>query len=138
MVDGPRILVGAYDTGSAGNYFKIFDEYIPGSFDIVDNGETLLNKFCEGNGVYAFVIATDIMPNQSGIDAIKKMRAYESEKNLKPAEMYLVMAKVESPRVEKDAFKAGATGILRKPVQEDDLVEILGKYFEICESSPSA
>ncbi len=138
MGAGPKILIGVYDTGSLDNYRKIFEEYVPDSFTIVDNGETLVNKFCEGDGVYAFVIATDIMPNISGIEAIKQMRKYESKENLTPAAMYLVMARVESRRVEEDAFKAGATGILRKPVQEDDLLEILDEYFKICESSSSA
>lgn len=136
MAHDLRILIAEDDTWFLNKYLEILDEYVPGRFTIVDNGESLVNEFIRGKGEYGLVIADETIPYMNGIQAIEKMRLFERDNELDAVPMYLARADYRS--VDAGDLQSGVTDVLKKPVQEDILMEILYVFLNIGEPSPSA
>ena len=92
--------------------------------DEAEDGQVALHKL--KNGQFEFVVTDWNMPNMSGIELLKAIRADASLKHL-PVMMITAEAKKENII---EAATAGASGYIVKPFTAGTLSEKLGKIFE--------
>lgn len=92
--------------------------------DEAEDGVNALHKL--KNGTYEFVITDWNMPNMTGIDLLKNIRADASLKHL-PVLMITAEAKKENII---EAAQSGASGYIVKPFTAAVLEEKLNKIFE--------
>lgn len=92
--------------------------------DEAEDGVNALQKL--KNGTYEFVITDWNMPNMTGIDLLKNIRADASLKHL-PVLMITAEAKKENII---EAAQSGASGYIVKPFTAAVLEEKLNKIFE--------
>jgi len=92
--------------------------------DEAEDGVAALQKLHSGN--FEFVVSDWNMPNMTGIDLLKNIRADAQLKNL-PVLMVTAEAKKENII---EAAQAGASGYVVKPFTAATLEEKLNKIFE--------
>ncbi len=100
--------------------------------DEAEDGSDALGKLRGGN--FQFVISDWNMPNMTGLDLLKNIRADEALKDL-PVLMVTAEAKKENIIA---AAQAGANGYVVKPFTSATLDEKLNKIFKTLESKVSA
>jgi two-component system chemotaxis response regulator CheY len=93
------------------------------SIDEAENGEIALSKIGDGN--YDFVISDWNMPEMTGIELLKMVRANEATKDL-PFLMVTAEAKKENVI---EAVKAGVNNYIVKPFTAEVLREKISKIF---------
>jgi len=78
-----------------------------------------VNKFLEGN---ADLVITDVnMPNKDGFGVIEDIRASETNRGVP----VLVLTTESGPALKERARKAGATGWIVKPFDDESLVSVI-------------
>ena len=92
--------------------------------DEAENGQAALAKIGDG-GNYDFVISDWNMPEMTGIELLKQVRANESTKDL-PFLMVTAEAKKENVI---EAVKAGVNNYIVKPFTAEVLQEKISKIF---------
>jgi two-component system chemotaxis response regulator CheY len=92
--------------------------------DEAENGQAALAKIGDG-GNYDFVISDWNMPEMTGIELLKEVRANESTKDL-PFLMVTAEAKKENV---VEAVKAGVNNYIVKPFTAEVLQEKISKIF---------
>ncbi len=92
--------------------------------DEAENGQTALAKIGDG-GNYDFVISDWNMPEMTGIELLKQVRANEATKDL-PFLMVTAEAKKENV---VEAVKAGVNNYIVKPFTAEVLQEKISKIF---------
>jgi two-component system chemotaxis response regulator CheY len=92
--------------------------------DEAENGQAALAKIGDG-GNYDFVISDWNMPEMTGIELLKQVRANESTKDL-PFLMVTAEAKKENV---VEAVKAGVNNYIVKPFTAEVLQEKISKIF---------
>lgn len=100
--------------------------------DEAEDGVDALNKLREGD--FQFVISDWNMPNMTGLDLLKNIRADEALKTL-PVLMVTAEAKKENIVA---AAQAGASGYVVKPFTSATLDEKLNKIFKTIEEGVKA
>ncbi len=91
--------------------------------DEAENGQVALSKLLDGN--YDFVVSDWNMPEMSGIELLKSVRANEKIKDL-PFLMVTAEAKKENV---VEAVKAGVNNYIVKPFTAEVLQEKISKIF---------
>ncbi len=91
--------------------------------DEAENGQVALSKLLDGN--YDFVVSDWNMPEMSGIELLKSVRANEKIKDL-PFLMVTAEAKKENV---VEAVKAGVNNYIVKPFTAEILQEKISKIF---------
>ena len=108
-------------------YVKQYTEELNGlpvAFNIVDNDNSLLEKFKED--IYDLVVVTYHPSGLNGIDAIKEMRKLTRNSDLPEVPMYLI----STEGVRTAALNAGASYFLTKPLSRGTLKEIVNRYLD--------
>jgi len=96
------------------------------TIDIAENGQIAYDKFILNS--YDFIFMDVNMPIMDGIESTKKIRAYESENNLKPIDIVSLTANAfETDK--KTYLEAGMNYYLAKPIMEKELIMTIGKIF---------
>ena len=84
------------------------------------------------------VIIMDVhMPNVSGLEAVRKIRATEAEMN-RPAVPVIALTASDSPQSLQECLDAGYTSCLVKPVFRYDLVKIIAAVYQEPAASDNA
>jgi len=99
-----------------------------GDCDIVVDGEEAIQAFrlaWEDNEPYDLICMDIMMPRMDGQEALKQIRAFEKEMNIRGVnEVKVIMTTaLGDPKTVVDSFyKSGATSYLVKPLTEDILL----------------
>ena len=80
-----------------------------------------------GNAQYGVVIADLRMPQESGLELLRKLREQKS------AQHVILMSSFLSPGERKDAEALGAYALFEKPLRLDEVLQVVG---ELAEPSP--
>ena len=102
---------------------SVFHKYLQKSpVSIVDaaNGEEAFEIF--KNGTFDLVIMDIEMPVMNGLEATKKIRAWEKDKALKKTPLIFLSAHAFGEQ-RKECFEAGCNDLLVKPVRKADLLK---------------
>ena len=92
--------------------------------DEAEDGVAALNKLRGGN--FQFVVSDWNMPNMTGLELLKAIRA---DANLKHLPVLMVTAEAKKENI-VEAAQAGASGYVVKPFTAATLEEKLNKIFE--------
>lgn len=92
-----------------------------GHTDVTEAGDGLeaIAKLQEGGGSYDLVLMDWNMPNMTGIDALKKIKA---DPALKGVPVIMVTSESEKTRI-MEAIQSGAANYVVKPFQPETLAE---------------
>jgi two-component system chemotaxis response regulator CheY len=93
------------------------------NFEMAEDGDVALEKLKQGK--FDFVITDWNMPNMTGLDLLKNIRA---DKNLKDLKVLLVTAEAEKEKVIQ-ASQAGVNDYIVKPFTAEVLQEKIDKIF---------
>jgi two-component system chemotaxis response regulator CheY len=93
------------------------------NFEMAEDGDVALEKLKQGK--FDFVITDWNMPNMTGLDLLKNIRADE---NLKDLKVLLVTAEAEKEKVIQ-AAQAGVNDYIVKPFTAEVLQEKIDKIF---------
>ncbi|MDP2204740.1 MAG: ATP-binding protein [Alphaproteobacteria bacterium] len=107
---------------------RVMDSFGIGSFDIVDTGLQVLEKTAEGT--WDIVLMDCHMPEMSGYDATRHIRARELETG---AHMPIIAMTANAMAGEKEkCLRFGMDDYISKPLDIEELRDILGQwiYFE--------
>jgi len=97
------------------------------SIDIASNGKEALNKYTENR--YDLILMDMQMPEMDGLEAAIQIRAYEQESDL-PHRVVIVALTGSEPNEKKDlCIEAGMNDYMEKPIQENLLRGIMGRFF---------
>ncbi len=88
----------------------------------VISGEEALAHYV--HGAYGMILLDIHMPGINGIDVLRRIRAEESEKGLRPVPIVMLTADV-LPQTREQCMQLGANGFLTKPVRGHHLSETL-------------
>lgn len=108
--------------------------------DLVVNGEEAVEAYKKGNENYQCILMDVSMPVMGGIEAMKLIRTFEEENNLKPGRIVAVIAGMVLEGERDRMRKLGFTTVLRKPfhlTQLNSLLDELGLLREVCTESPT-
>lgn len=97
--------------------------------DIASNGEEAVEKHKTHN--YDFIFMDMHMPVLGGIDATKKIRAYERDFNLKNQVYIVALTASELSEKKEECFEAGMNEFLEKPLQKKILQGIINHSFKL-------
>ena len=109
---------------------KIIEAY--SDYDVVMDGEEAAKAFelaWQDKVPYDLILMDVMMPNQDGVDAVKKIRALEVEMGLKDsqkAKIIMITALADQKTVKKSLL-AGASWYLVKPISKAGLLEQIRK-----------
>jgi PAS domain S-box-containing protein len=96
--------------------------------DLADNGKIGLEKY-ESNQ-YDLILMDVHMPEMNGIEATKKIRVIEKEKNIERIPIFMLTASVLDAE-KQECFDAGANEFIVKPIDFYDLYKKIGNYFDV-------
>jgi PAS domain S-box-containing protein len=94
------------------------------SVHIIDavNGQDAVDKFAMGN--YDLVLMDVEMPVMNGLDATRRIRKIEKEKNRLPTPLIILSAHAFGEQREQ-CFEAGCNALLVKPIRKKDLIKAI-------------
>jgi CheY-like chemotaxis protein len=96
-----------------------------------DSSVVALESFRESPGRFDAVLSDETMPELSGSDLARRLRA------LRPDVPIVLMSGYAGGRLVDRARAAGVTDILRKPLQQRDIAECFGRIFKARSTSVS-
>ena len=91
--------------------------------DFALDGMEAVQRF--GEQSYSLVLMDIALPRLSGLDACRRMRAWEQEKNLAPA----IVVAVSSEAQIGECLAAGMNDFYQKPLLMPQLRELLQRWF---------
>lgn len=95
-------------------------------YEIANNGKEAIEKYKDGK--FDIVLMDENMPIMNGIEAVKHIRKYEEENNLKHTPIISVTA--NALQGDRERFlNAGFDDYLAKPIDLNKLKEILSKFL---------
>ena len=92
---------------------------------IINDGKEGLDEILRERGKYNLILLDIAMPEFSGNDVLERLK---KEDLIKSEIIIIFTASSITDRDIEDFVKAGAKGVLKKPVSLDDLTELVGKY----------
>ncbi len=95
-------------------------------FDMANDGLEALSMY--QNGSYDLILMDENMPNMTGLEAFKEIRAYEEQKALPAVPVVALTANV----MEEDRIRfteAGMSDFLAKPLDTDELERVLARFL---------
>jgi signal transduction histidine kinase len=96
--------------------------------DFVENGREAV-EIVKENDPYDIILMDIQMPDIDGVQALKEIRAYEKDNNLRLTPIYAFTANVFREQL-KDYHEQGFDGHLTKPFQKVDLYKFLSIYLK--------
>ncbi len=96
---------------------------------LTDNGEQAMTQFCENQGVYDLLLMDWEMPVLDGISATRKIREWESVRDLGKIPIIALTAHALKG-YEENALNAGMQGFLTKPIDIVELEEMIVKVLK--------
>lgn len=97
--------------------------------DIASNGEEAVEKHKINK--YDFIFMDMHMPVLGGIDATRKIRAYEKQIDLKNQVYIVALTASELSEKKEECFEAGMNEFLEKPLQKKILQGIINHSFKL-------
>jgi CheY-like chemotaxis protein len=88
------------------------------------NGKEAYDKYTQTLGHFQWVFMDISMPVMDGLEASRLIRAFERERQLRPA-VIIALTGLASMSVQQDAFASGINLFLTKPVRLKELTLIL-------------
>jgi CheY-like chemotaxis protein len=92
--------------------------------DVVDNGLLAVERICQQQQLYDWVLMDWEMPEMDGLSACKQIRAWE-EKNARPVTPIVALTAHVLSDYEQQAYAAGMQGFLKKPIVPGALYQSL-------------
>ena len=96
-------------------------------FDIAKNGLEAVNLYKQNHNKYDVILMDENMPIMNGIEASKKIIAYEKENNIPHTPIIAVTA--NALKGDEERFLEIMDEYIPKPIDIDKLKEVLSKYF---------
>ena len=93
-----------------------------GSVIHAEDGEQAVALYKENKPTLVFMDI--VMPNESGIDALKEIRAFDEQARV------VMASTVGTQKNLINAIKEGAFEFLQKPVKEDDVLKIINRLLK--------
>ena len=116
-----RVLI-AEDNEMSAILMETFMEGLEIAFDIVGDGKLAVDAVVSSE--YDLVFMDNQMPNLSGIEATKRIRKFNKD-------IPIVALSANALKTEQESFvTAGMNDTLSKPVNQEDLKEMLDKYLK--------
>jgi two-component system chemotaxis response regulator CheY len=94
--------------------------------DEAEDGVVALQKLRGGGGGFQFIVTDWNMPNMTGIELLKEVRA---DANLKHLPVLMITAEAKKENI-IEAAQSGASGYIVKPFTAGTLEEKMNKIFE--------
>lgn len=103
-----------------------------GQVDVAVNGKETIDAFryaLEKNEPYHLICLDILMPVMDGQETLKEIRRVEAEKGIHGMDgtKVIMVTGVDDNRNILDAFKTGCEGYIKKPIDEDKLLDLLRK-----------
>ena len=98
-------------------------------FEIVSNGKECLEEYSKNHKLYKLILMDINMPIMDGLDALKQIRVFEKEENLKEVKIVALTANAIKGDEEK-YLNQGMNGYLSKPINTEKLKAILNKFLK--------
>lgn len=98
-----------------------------GECDAAANGMEAIEAFvmaCNSGKRYDLITLDIMMPDMSGQDVLKQIRAIEEEMEISEVKIVMTTALKDAPSV-MDAFKSQCDGYLFKPIESGKLMDML-------------
>ncbi|HSV76455.1 MAG TPA: response regulator [Bacteroidales bacterium] len=89
---------------------------------IARNGLEAVEKFQTRPDIQ-LVLMDILMPEMNGYEATKKIRSQNQKV------VIIVQTALASSKDKKEAFKAGCTGFINKPVNKENLIRLISEFF---------
>jgi CheY-like chemotaxis protein len=96
--------------------------------DTADNGESAIDFLVDNNPSIIFMDC--IMPGMGGIEATKKIRANETENDLKQTTIIGATA-LTGHKEKQECIEAGMDYVISKPYKEEEILRLLKNYLAI-------
>ncbi|MCL1823065.1 MAG: response regulator [Oscillospiraceae bacterium] len=97
------------------------------SIDCVENGEEALYAFADDPQKYNLILMDVLMPVMGGIEATKKIRAFDVPE-AKQIPIIATTGNTEEDEIE-ECIKAGMSAHLSKPLDEEDFISTVASFL---------
>ena len=111
---------------------RLLREY--GECDVAVDGVEAINAFelaWEAGAPYDLLFLDIMMPNMSGLDALKLIRTKEKERGVPSAKVIMTSALDDVKNVTQSFFQGGATAYLVKPIEREKVLAEMHKLGAI-------
>jgi PAS domain S-box-containing protein len=113
---------------------KLMEKFGVGYYEIADNGREALEKCTRGG--WHVVLMDCHMPEINGYDTTKAVRHHEKDTGL---HVPIVAMTANAMVGEKEkCLRSGMDDYLSKPVDSDELKDVLGRWLDFSETAPAA
>jgi CheY-like chemotaxis protein/HPt (histidine-containing phosphotransfer) domain-containing protein len=126
-----RILL-VEDNLSNRQMFQLFLKNTPFKIDVAGNGKEAVAR--AANSLYDLILMDMQMPIMDGFEAVKAIRALESERSRKAVPIIALTAQVFENEKQK-CLDAGCTAYIRKPVKKNQFLQVV--HDVILKAGPS-
>lgn len=92
--------------------------------DVVENGVQAVERVCQADEHYDWILMDWEMPEMDGLTACKQIRSWETKSRHAPVPIIALTAHVLSD-YEQQAYAAGMQGFLKKPIDQNALYQSL-------------
>lgn len=123
---GPKSILLAEDSEDNVELIKLFIKNTDYQLDVVSNGQEAVEA-CQSKK-YDLVLMDIQMPVMDGLQAVKEIRKWEKEENLKPVAVFALTANIQVNEIE-DTIDAGFDRHIIKPIQKRSFLATLNDYF---------
>jgi CheY-like chemotaxis protein len=126
IASGLKILIADDDVENQ-NLIEAYLSHYDIEHNFTANGELAFDRYKQFAGETDLLITDVQMPIMDGFQLIKKVRDYETEKNLNPVPIVILTADAQEKQIEY-MKKIGGNEYITKPVSKNALVELLSRY----------
>jgi len=94
---------------------------------VVENGAEAIDRFAAEPGAFDLVLMDIQMPEVDGLEATRRIRAFERKQGLVPTPIVALTAHALEEQT-KEILEAGCDAHLTKPIRKDAILETIDRY----------
>lgn len=105
-----------------------------GNYEVASNGQEAIDAYFERPGLFTAILMDISMPVMNGLEATRRIRAYERRENLRPVTL-IALTGLSSDKIHQEASESGVNKFLTKPVDFKMLGRELGSLDRLSSKS---